>query len=88
MIPKLEIIVGDDLRQQVWQYWFNEREMCLWLEVYKVMERPSKSHKMKEVESWRGWSSRDTLKRKDVPVPDEVKAEVLAKFRAMITVED
>jgi hypothetical protein len=87
MAKHIEVIVGDDLDERVWQYWFNEEKMQLILDAYKHMTRPSKRHKMQEVEAYRGWR-RDTFKSRDeVPVPDEVRAAVLEKFRAMITIE-
>jgi hypothetical protein len=92
MSKYIEHEVGDDLHQQRWQYWFNDREMCLKLNSYSVLTRPSKRHKMREVTWWgsaRHWGGRDKeMKREDVPTPDEVKAAVLEKFRAMITIEE
>jgi hypothetical protein len=86
MMGYIEHEVGDEKRKQIWWYRFDYRDDRLYLQAYGVVERPDGRYNWRSVE---GWGHRESkLKREDVPVPDEVKAAVLEKFRAMITIEE
>jgi hypothetical protein len=83
-----EIEDSSGLRKEIWRYWFNDQEMKLELDAYAVAERPNKRHNFQTAKQWarRGhWSQ--NMKFEDVPVRDDVRAEVLRQFVARVTVD-
>jgi hypothetical protein len=83
-----EIEDSSGLRKEIWRYWFNDQDMKLVLDTYGVAERPSKRHNFQPIKQWSRqghWSQ--NMKFEDVPVRDDVRAEVLRQFVARVTVE-
>ncbi len=69
------------LRAEVWKFWFYKDALCLVLQGYQIEERASARHK------WRinGWFDRtnqrdSSIKEKDAPLPDDVKAAALQRL--------
>jgi hypothetical protein len=89
MIPRIKHEIATDLQREEWSYYLMEKDMCLVLDEYTRFERPTKRHGWKDVAKWRRLVHRrhEEMHREDVPVPDEVRAEVLRKLRDMITIE-
>jgi hypothetical protein len=76
---------GNDLHKETWHYWFNDSRLKLILDWYKMEDRPTKRHGWKVVcKLERGYGQMSDVA---MPVPDEVRAEVLRKFRELITIE-
>lgn len=89
MIPRINHVIGTDYSREEWDYYLNEHRMTLVLDSYRLQERPTKRHGWRSVKWWDRLARPGTeqMDRADVPTPDHVKAEVLRKFREMITVE-
>jgi hypothetical protein len=82
-----EIEDSGGLRKEIWRYWFDSEEMQLVLDTYAVAERPNKRHNFQTVRQWgrrEHWIQNMDIK--DVPVRDDVRAEVLRQFVARVTV--
>jgi hypothetical protein len=76
---------GNDLHKETWRYLFNDSTLQLILDAYTMEDRPTKRHGWKVVWKWDGWTY--NVSRESVPVSHELRAEVLRKFRDMITIE-
>jgi hypothetical protein len=84
---------ADGLREELWQfsastsYYGGSDTVTLMLSYYAKRERPSTRHKMKVGASNSQWSRMEQrsyfsgLKADEVPLPEDVKADAIAKIR-------
>jgi hypothetical protein len=87
--PNLTVIRDseDGLARQRWDFWHDGREHALLVTRYMVGDRPSRRHGFRD----RYYSRLDNrhpgrIEHADVPMPDDVVAEVKAAFLAALTV--
>lgn len=80
------------LKQETWRFWFYESRRALVLDKYEFQERSTTRHKFQTARVYtrvpvnaQEWHAQ-TIEERDVPLSDELKADVLERFMKSIRV--
>ncbi len=87
MANTVEVTRTVDNSQQIWRFWFNDRNCRLQLNSYLQCSRATTRHKWRVDAAWRWTDKRAaTIATADVPLPMDVTDEAMRQFVAGITV--
>lgn len=77
----------DQLRREIWSFWYYDNRHAIVLDGYRQEERPSKRHKYQVESMYSRLRSREAkIEEADVPLPEDVVKEAIDKFNSSLRV--